>query len=392
MALVAHLFHRSFPSFRPSFNAAPFDLGTFDSIATYKGGRFGRAESFSIGFSTEEERPRVRIKATYGNQLGQSQLINLQVASRESRMVLKVDPNTLQGKLLVEGPNLRPGTVTLDLRKTATLEEESFLPYTLSRALYKHGDKKITRTFLHTVDRLLYSVYQFGEGMSPILALAPVRTRPRRTYDQITDEFKPEGDHIPALLARIWQDREASGRNRLARALSDFGMKSSLFKEIDVKRLGKKPSDPFQILVTVAGPAANLSDVGYGVSQALPVIVQSVLASPERRLLLQQPEVHLHPRAQAALGTFFSFLVSKEKKRLVIETHSDFLVDRIRMEIARKHISARDVQILFFEKKNIETVVHKIDLDRAGNIINAPKSYRRFFLDEETDLLSRTND
>ena len=173
--------------------------------------------------------------------------------------------------------------------------------------------------------------------------------------------------------------------------LNDFGVQSGLFKKLKAKRLGSRPSSPFQIQVNVSGPSFNLTDVGYGVSQSLPIAVQSVLKSTSSRLLLQQPEVHLHPRAQAAMGSFFATLVAAKHREFVIETHSDYLVDRVRVEVARGKLKAEDVLILFFERPHIETKVHELTLDLHGNILNAPGTYRGFFLREEMTLLNRTN-
>ena len=92
----------------------------------------------------------------------------------------------------------------------------------------------------------------------------------------------------------------------------------------------------------------NLVDVGYGVSQALPILVDTLQRpAADEVFLLQQPEVHLHPRAQAELGSFFVSQAGK-KRRFVIETHSDYLVDRVRMEIRRGNIRAQDVSLLSF--------------------------------------------
>jgi len=247
----------------------------------------------------------------------------------------------------------------------------------------KRGESALLPEFYRELSRLLRWT------TNPVLALAPVRTRPRRTYDEFSEEFDPEGDHVPVLLARLWQEETEAGRATLVEALNEFGDSSALYRRIGVRRLGHRPTDPFQILVTMAGPPVNIPDVGYGVSQALPVVVQSVLAAKRGLLLLQQPEVHLHPRAQAALGSFFARLVSKEEKHLVIETHSDYLIDRVRLEVAQGRLSADDVQILYFEKQGIETTIHQIQLDQHGNVLGAPGSYRRFFLEEEGSLFSR---
>ncbi len=136
----------------------------------------------------------------------------------------------------------------------------------------------------------------------------------------------------------------------------------------------------------------NLIDVGYGVSQALPLIVQSVLREKGRILLIQQPEVHLHPKAQAALGTFYAQLAALGENAFVLETHSDYLVDRVRQEVARGTLKPEQVQILFFDRPKMETTVYALELDEVGNIVNAPEQYRQFFLEEELRLIGRGSD
>lgn len=130
-------------------------------------------------------------------------------------------------------------------------------------------------------------------------------------------------------------------------------------------------------------------DVGYGVSQALPIVMESIMAPNREVLLIQQPEVHLHPKAQAALGTFFSEMVATSKKQFVIETHSDHLVDRIRISVADGLIKADQVQLLYLERKGLDITIHELNLDDYGNITNAPPAYRNFFLQEELKLMSR---
>jgi len=128
-------------------------------------------------------------------------------------------------------------------------------------------------------------------------------------------------------------------------------------------------------------------DVGYGVSQALPIVVDSILAPKNSVILIQQPEVHLHPRAQAALGKFFCTLAVADKKRFVIETHSDYLVDRARLSVASNVIPANDVTIAFLERKGLDVNLHQLSVDAQGNVLNPPQAYRAFFLEEEIRLL-----
>jgi hypothetical protein len=223
-------------------------------------------------------------------------------------------------------------------------------------------------------------------------AFAPIRTRPRRTYDPLKDIPEPEGSHVPMILAKAFtsDSREAA---RLREAIDTFGRASGLFTNIDIRRIGRKEGDPFQLQVKIAGSGINLVDVGYGVSQVLPIIVDAIREPQESTFLLQQPEVHLHPRAQAELGSFLGILAKQQQKHFIIETHSDYLVDRIRMDIRDvKHLKPDDVAILYFERKGGEAQIHTMGIDRFGNLSGVPPGYRQFFLEEERRLLGGSDD
>ncbi len=193
----------------------------------------------------------------------------------------------------------------------------------------------------------------------------------------------PEGAHVPMVLAKL-RSSDPHEWKELKSLLSQFGVESGLFKAVNVKRLGKE-SDPFQVQITISTLPMNLIDVGYGVSQALPILVDCIKSPPGQTLLMQQPEVHLHPRAQAQLGSLLGYLAIKQKKQFLVETHSDYLVDRIRIDVREgKHgLKPKDIRILYFERKGAKILVHPMELDECGNLFGAPPGYRRFFLEEE---------
>ena len=99
--------------------------------------------------------------------------------------------------------------------------------------------------------------------------------------------------------------------------------------------------------------------------------------------LLQQPEVHLHPQAQAALGTLFC-KVAAGGRQLLVETHSDYIIDRVRMDVRDQAtgLKPEDVSILYFEPRDLDVKIHSIRIDQAGNVLDAPRSYGDFFMDE----------
>jgi predicted ATPase len=230
---------------------------------------------------------------------------------------------------------------------------------------------------------------RINEGFGAVpYAFAPIRTSPQRTYDPVRADPKPEGSHVPMLLASLSHSAAKGEWSALESGLNEFGKNSGLFEHIEVIRKGKKKSDPFQIGVRDGGPSVNLVDVGYGVSQVLPILVDTLQQSKKNVVfLMQQPEVHLHPQAQAELGSFFARRANAAQ-RFVVETHSDYLVDRVRMEVRRgEHVKPEDVSLLYFERHKHGATIHNLELDKRGSISNPPPKYRQFFLDEERRLL-----
>ncbi len=401
LSIVSCIYDTSrFPT-HPGFNEPPYNLGTFDTIATSKNASIDESQTFSIGLSTSEsaEDPG-EVVATYGTRFGDVRLTQLDMKKGGDAVELNLSADELSGKLHLSNLGVelsQPIHFQQTIDSERALSGTSALQQQVRQAIFNQLTRSnldkpaLNKAFIVSARAEL--VMQATLPPHNCLSFAPIRSKPKRTYDVFVDRYSPEGEHIPTLLASlIKQESKSDDLRRLREVLKRFGEDSGLFKKIDVKRLGKNASDPFQIQASVAGRSANLADVGYGVSQALPVVVQCMLSSSSDMLLMQQPEVHLHPRAQAALGTLFAKLVADGNRIFLIETHSDHLVDRIRQEVARGTVSADQVLILFFHKPNLETTVWPITLDALGNVENAPPEYRSFFLEEELSLLGRTGE
>jgi predicted ATPase len=111
----------------------------------------------------------------------------------------------------------------------------------------------------------------------------------------------------------------------------------------------------------------NFADIGFGASQVIPIVVEGFHAPPGSTLLLEQPEIHLHPKAQADLGDLF-IEIAKENKTLIVETHSEHLLSRVRRRIAEPEgkIKREDVAIYFFTLKEGRTQIQEIQLNELG--------------------------
>ena len=115
----------------------------------------------------------------------------------------------------------------------------------------------------------------------------------------------------------------------------------------------------------------------------LPLLLELFIVDSYEIILLQQPEVHLHAIAQAELGSLFCKTVAS-KRQLIVETHSDYLIDRVLLDIRDKRtdLKPEDVSILYFERDDLEVTIHSISVDDEGNVLDSPAGYRKFFRDE----------
>ncbi len=385
------------------FNEEPFLLGAFDDIASYREGARKKTSSFSIGLSASlSSIPNSILKiykakteevahfvATFRRVDSQPVVSRWQfVASpygvaftpAKGRSVPTVEYSSPKGLCTLSGKSLE-----------ANLPVFFDIPWFYGRMQTKESNGKALRVDGPVPDEkdlaIISEIVKLIRGVLPVPphAIAPVRTKPKRTYDPLGMSPQPEGEHVPMVLAKILSGRSKE-RRRLEKALNDFGKASGLFGAVKIKKLGGKGSTPFQVKLNFGGqPDFNLVDVGYGVSQALPIVVDILRAPPGSTLLIQQPEVHLHPRAQAALGSLMIQLATTEKKRFIVETHSDHLIDRVRMDIRDdENLSPEDAQILYFSRpEGTNAEIHPLELDVEGNIVDPPRGYRDFFLREE---------
>lgn len=217
--------------------------------------------------------------------------------------------------------------------------------------------------------------------------IGPVRSRPKRTYDSYELTFSPEGDQVPYIIRRLLS-RKAMRRPFQA-FLREYGKKSGLFDTLAVQDYGRELAPPFELDAIIEGKALKVSNIGYGVSQVMPVVVELFARSANRWYAIQQPEIHLHPRAQAALGDVLFKISKEEDKTLLIETHSDYLIDRFRLNYRnRRSVPHPTSQVLFFERTKKGNKVTPVKILEDGRYAaEQPPTFRRFFIREQMSLL-----
>ena len=176
----------------------------------------------------------------------------------------------------------------------------------------------------------------------------------------------------------------------IAQWLIDMGVISSF---------SVKPVSPgrkeYEILVKTHSSSCEvkITDVGFGVSQVLPALVQAFYCPPNSTVWMEQPEIHLHPQVQAELvDVFISATKAREngKERnvqLIVETHSEHFLNRLQRRVAEGELTPDDVAVYFCRRVGAATELESLRLNMFGEIENWPE---HFFGDEMADISGRT--
>ena len=140
-------------------------------------------------------------------------------------------------------------------------------------------------------------------------------------------------------------------------------------------------------------PKVKLTDVGFGVSQVLPVIVECFYVSSHSIVFFEQPEIHLHPRVQADLADLFIDAIHAREDsvergiQLIVESHSEHFLRRLQRRIAEEQLDNKEVALYFCEPGADGASIRELETDLFGNILNWPA---HFFGDEMGDLAAMT--
>ena len=414
LALVQALTEYAYERREPTFKKDPFDLGTFEEIVHSQSDDASVLSRFSAGMTanltSHPRSPRDGDPTTFPASLDLTfskpskgtvpALVRQRVttgstwvdeATVEDDTSYRATLHTERGEWEFTGSTAAFGTFALVLRIYDVFNDLSSDVLLPDYPVKSVGDspqwtvKDIRQ--LRKLDFLREAEFAYKDAFDGIEAIAPVRTKPDRSYNPSSISIDSEGDYLASYLADLVY-REDLVWPQLKKQLEDFGKRSGLFDVVEVHRLGHDASSPFQIRVGINNSGQqfavrNLPDVGYGVSQALPILAALLRPDGAAQVLLQQPEVHLHPSAQAELGSLFCEVVT-QGKQLLVETHSDHLIDRIRMDVrdGKTSLTPEDVRILYFERVGLDVKIHEIWYDEYGNLENVPPSYRRFFMEE----------
>jgi predicted ATPase len=212
--------------------------------------------------------------------------------------------------------------------------------------------------------------------LESIVYLGPLRRKPERDY--VWNKSKPgevgiDGHKAVDVLLASALLRGEGGKNEVAESVSTWLKKMRVADKLEVRQIGR--STRYEVVVHRDGVIANLRDVGIGVSQVLPVLTVAFFAPEGSTVLLEEPEIHLHPLAQSVLAELFVEVSKKRKVQFIVETHSEHLFRRIQTLVAKEKTSVADCAMYFVEKGKGGAKIRELNLDDYGRLTNWPDNF-----------------
>lgn len=233
--------------------------------------------------------------------------------------------------------------------------------------------KQQTKDRNYYLENIINSISRyFRDYDDKINYISSFRLYPERTYYETSKSNLKVGKFGENYEDQIilWETTKHPNYKKLGDILKDLG----LLEEIKSKRMS---GGRYEILVRNKknGIWSTITDVGFGISQFLPIIVADLQLGQNSTLYIAQPEIHLHPKVQAQLADYLVNRIRDDKKQYIIETHSEYLINRIRLAICEEKIAENLVSTVYIENNGNTAKDYKIKLLKNGEIKNAPPSF-----------------
>jgi predicted ATPase len=228
----------------------------------------------------------------------------------------------------------------------------------------------------------------FGAPLRGILHISALRGNPQRTYKitAVTSQFPGKFEDYVASIVYHWQVSKDARLKELGKNLELLGL---------TRKVGAKAVDDTQVELLVGRLPANsinsskdmvsIADVGFGVSQTLPILVALLTAEPGQLVYIEQPEIHLHPKAQIAMAQILADAANRGVK-VVVETHSSLLLLGIQSLVAEGKLATEIVKLHWFKRRPKDGITEVIsaDLDEAGAFGDWPEDFADVELREQS--------
>ena len=239
---------------------------------------------------------------------------------------------------------------------------------------------------------------EFKKLFDQVYYLGPTRVHPQRLYHW--EKTHPKeidlwgNEAVDALLsARVRQLTTSHNGEGISieERISKWLQKLDLAHSFWLGPIGNLSDNNYEVRIQKNPNSAKvtLADMGHGVADLFPLLVHCCYVPEGSTLILEQPGVHLHPKAQADLADLFLEVIKERNLQILVESHSEHLLTRLQLHIAEQKIAASDTALYFCENENGVSTIKSLDVDELGNITNWPPN---FFGNVRGDLVKMTRE
>ena len=253
------------------------------------------------------------------------------------------------------------------------------------------------RNYYQNSDFLADFELEYENLMDSVYYLGPLREYPRREYHWAGSSPEDVGQRgertVDAILAATRDEEMRSfgprtWRITFQRMIAHWLKKLGLIESFTLEEIAKG-TNLYQAKVRTSrkGPWTSLVDVGFGVSQILPALVLLYYVPEGSIVLMEQPEIHLHPAVQSALADVMVDVARVRNVQIIVESHSEHLMRRLQRRVAEEKASPEEVKLYFVSSQRGEARVSDLQLNEWGTIENWPEN---FFGDEMGEIAAIT--
>jgi predicted ATPase len=388
----------------PGDENTPVELGTFRDLI------FQHSLANSIGFEVEWKLPEpLEVADSVGSEKYDGEAVSFKATVAFDTKASTPRVASLEYQLK-GSPDLTASMKPAAANGGGHQYELSAYPYNLRRNQGRawklpapvrfYGFPEEVRAYYQNADFTSDLALSLEQELRRVQYLGPLRTVPKRSYiwsGEIPAHVGWAGDRAIEALLAAGERKIASGPKKwatpfqaiIARWLQEMG----LLDNFEVRQIAENRREYEVLVLTRNGRTpVTLPDVGFGVSQVLPVIVECFYAQPHATVLLEQPEIHLHPSVQMTLADLFIETVNsredgKERNiQLIVESHSEHFLRRLQRRIAEGNISPDRVALYFCRPTPFGASLDPLKLTPGGDIENWPED---FFGDDMAEITAR---
>ena len=241
------------------------------------------------------------------------------------------------------------------------------------------------RTYFQNAGFLSDLEVAYEAAIDRIFYLGPLRDYPKRDYlwarSRPIDVGQRGEKAIDAILAATTSDETRNLRYKgprwpFQKMIAHWLREMGLIHDFRVEEIAEG-SNRWQakVITRPGGSEVLLTDVGFGVSQVLPVITLLHYVPEGSTVILEQPEIHLHPLAQAGLADVIISAATHRKVQVIVESHSEHLLLRLQRRIAEEAIAADDVKLYFCDAPRGVSKLTLLAVDLFGRVTNWPDKF-----------------